>query len=294
MKTKAFIYVIIAGIAWGTSGIFVNLLAPYGYTSLQMTALRGTVCFLCLSIYLLLRDRSLFRATPKQLLLYFGIGASLFGTASAYFTAMQMTSIATAVVLMYTAPILVMIFSVAFLGEKLTKLKAISVVCMLIGCCLVSGIIGGLKFHVGGILLGLLSGVCYSVYNILTKVAMQKGCPAMTTTVYNAMFMALIAMCVCRPGEIVTNAAQKPLLLIPLMIALGVVTFVLPYFLYTLAMRDLPAGTASALSIVEPMSATVFSIVLFQEAMSWASVVGIVLILLAVFLLSRGENEGDE
>ena len=45
MKTKAFIYVIIAGIAWGTSGIFVNFLAPYGYTSLQMTALRGAVCY---------------------------------------------------------------------------------------------------------------------------------------------------------------------------------------------------------------------------------------------------------
>ena len=76
MKTKAFIYVIIAGIAWGTSGIFVNLLAPYGVTSLQMTALRGTVCFLCLSVYLLIRDRKLFRATPRQMLLYFCIGSN--------------------------------------------------------------------------------------------------------------------------------------------------------------------------------------------------------------------------
>jgi drug/metabolite transporter (DMT)-like permease len=202
---------------------------------------------------------------------------------------MQMTSIATAVVLMYTAPILVMIFSVAFLGEKLTGLKAISVVCMLVGCCLVSGIVGGLKFNVGGILLGLLSGICYSAYNILTKVAMQKGCHPMTTTVYNAMFMGLIALCVCKPIGIVTQAAQKPMLLVPLMIALGVVTFVLPYFLYTLAMRDLPAGTASALSIVEPMSATVFSVVLFHEAMGVLSVIGVVLILLAVFLLSRDE-----
>ena len=112
----------------------------------------------------------------------------------------------------------------------------------------------------------------------------------MTTTVYNAFFMGLIALCVCRPGEIVSNAAQKPLLLIPLMIALGAVTFVLPYFLYTLAMRDLPAGTASALSVVEPMSATVFSVVLFREALSVASVVGVVLILWAVFLLSRDEK----
>ena len=100
MKTKAFIYVIIAGIAWGTSGIFVHLLAPYGYTSLQMTALRGSVSFLCLSAYLLIRDRKMFCAKPRDLLLYVGIGASLFGTASCYFTSMQMTSISTAVVLL--------------------------------------------------------------------------------------------------------------------------------------------------------------------------------------------------
>lgn len=290
MKTKAFIYVIIAGILWGTSGIFVNLLSPYGFTSLQMTALRGSVSFICLSVYLLIRDRKLFCAKPKDFLLFVGIGASLFGTASCYFTSMQMTSISTAVVLMYTAPILVMIFSVAFLGEKLTKIKLISVGCMLFGCCLVSGIIGGLKFDVCGILLGLLSGISYSIYNILTKVAMQKKCHAMTTTVYNSLFMAIIALCVCNPVGIVTNTVQKPLVILPIIIGLGVVTFVLPYFLYTLALRDLPAGTASALSIVEPMSATVFSVVLFHEAMGWASLCGIVLILLAVFLLSRDEK----
>ena len=185
--------------------------------------------------------------------------------------------------------ILVMIFSVAFLGEKLTKIKAVSVVSMLVGCCLVSGIVGGLKFHIGGILLGLLSGICYSAYNILTKIAMQKKCHAMTTTVYNSLFMAIIALCVCEPAKIVTNAAQKPLFLVPMMIALGVVTFVLPYFLYTLALKELPAGTASALSIVEPMSATVFGVVLFRESMSVASVIGVALILAAVFLLSREE-----
>ena len=39
MKTKAFIFIIVAGILWGTSGIFVNYLAPYGFTSMQMTSM---------------------------------------------------------------------------------------------------------------------------------------------------------------------------------------------------------------------------------------------------------------
>lgn len=291
MKTKAFLYVIIAGISWGTSGIFVHVLVPYGLTSLHMTALRGTVSFLCLFLYLLCCDRRHLRVRPRELVLYLGIGASLFGTASCYYTSMQMTSISTAVVLMYSSPVLVTLFSVTFFDERMTRRKLLSVVLMLAGCCLVSGILGGMTFHIGGILLGLLSAVCYALYNILTKLAMKGGCNPMTTTVYNSLFMAAIALCVCRPAGIVQSAMQHPVMLIPLMIALGVVTFVLPYFLYTLSMRTLPAGTASALSIVEPMAATVFGVVLFHEPMSAASIVGVVLILTAVFLLSREKED---
>ena len=48
MKNKAFIYIIIAGLLWGTSGIFVHYLAPLGLSPLQMASIRGTVaaCFM--------------------------------------------------------------------------------------------------------------------------------------------------------------------------------------------------------------------------------------------------------
>jgi D-glycero-D-manno-heptose 1,7-bisphosphate phosphatase len=60
-----------------------------------------------------------------------------------------------------------------------------------------------------------------------------------------------------------------------------------------MALRDVPAGTASALSIVEPMSATVFSVAFLNEKMTVPAVCGIVLILLAVFLLSREDDKKD-
>ena len=89
----------------------------------------------------------------------------------------------------------------------------------------------------------------------------------------------------------ISYVKPEPWLTIPLILALGIVTFVLPYLLYTLALKELPAGTASALGIVEPMAATVFSVVIFREALSVYSVVGIVLILLAVFLLGKAEDK---
>ena len=293
MKKRAFIYIIIAGVLWGTSGIFVKLLSPYGLDTLQITSLRGLVSALVMCGYALIFDRSAFRITLSELALLLGSGVALYLTGACYFTSMQMTSIATAVVLMYTAPVLVMIFSVAFLGERLTRLKTASVACMLVGCALVSGIIGGLKFDLGGIAFGALSGISYAAYNVLTKIQMRRSVSPRTAVVYNFIFMSTIAVAVSRPGKTVAIASETPLEVIPLAIGIGVLTFVLPYFLYTLAMRELPAGTTAALGIVEPMAATLFGFILFDEALDLFSGVGIVLILLAVFLLSRTEGDAD-
>ena len=47
MKKRAFTFVILASILWGTSGLFVYALSPLGFTSAQMTFARGSVSFLC-------------------------------------------------------------------------------------------------------------------------------------------------------------------------------------------------------------------------------------------------------
>lgn len=294
MKKQAILFIVIAGVLWGTSGIFVHLLAPYGYSALQMTALRGTVALFCMLAFVLMRNRGALRVNPRHLPLFLGIGISLFGTAACYFVSMQHTSVATAVVLMYTAPVYVLIFSVLFLKERLSVLKVLAVAGMLIGCALVSGIVGGLRFDPLGILMGVLAGVAYGGYNILTKIALQKKASPFSTTLYGFLFMSVIALSCCQPLEILSHTEKRPALLIPLILALGLVTYIIPYTLYTLAMRVLPAGTTSALGIMEPMSATLFGIFLLNEPITPFSVVGIVLILGCAVLLSRPEPSKPE
>ena len=77
------------------------------------------------------------------------------------------------------------------------------------------------------------------------------------------------------------------------MIGIGIFTFVLPYFFYTLSMRDLPAGTASALSIIEPLAATLFSAIIFGELPGIISAIGILLIIIATVLLGKSENNSS-
>lgn len=290
MKKLALTYIILASVLWGTSGIFVHFLAPFGFSSLQMTFLRALVSVAALGIYILITNRSLFKANIKQLLLYIGSGVSFFLTASSYYISMQATSISTAVVLMYTAPIFVMIYSVAFFGERLTKTKTVAVVAMIAGCGLVSGIIGGLKFDLTGILFGFLSGISYSAYNIFTKIEMRKKCNPISATFYCFVTAVILGAFICNISSLPSAFAENLPVTVPLAIGIGIFTCVLPYFLYTLSLKVLPAGTASALGIIEPMAATVFSVIIFHEVLGIYSCLGIVLILGSVFLLSKSED----
>ncbi|MBR4060847.1 MAG: EamA family transporter [Lachnospiraceae bacterium] len=287
MKNKSYMYIILAGLLWGTSGIFVNLLVTYGFTALQLTFFRGAVSFVSLGVYALFHNKSLFRIKRKELLLFLGCGLSFFTTASCYYYSMQMTSISTAVILMYTAPIFVMIYSVSFLGEKFTKQKAISVGCMIIGCGLVSGVIGGVEFEIAGVFWGLLSGVSYSVYNILTKISMNNKSNPITTTLYSFLFATLLGMFVCELPSTLPYIMSNAKVTLLLIVGMGLCTCTVPFFLYTLALKDIPAGTASTLSIIEPMAATVYGVLLFDEALTLSLCGGAALILLSVFLLNK-------
>lgn len=290
MKKRAFLFIILAGLLWGTSVIFVKVLAPFGFSSLQMTFVRAFVSFLCLSVYALIKDKNIFKVSLREFIISAAVGVSFFATATCYYFAMQATSPSTAVVLMYLAPVIVLIYSVMFLGEKLTIIKGASVLAMLIGCALVSGIIGGLAFKPLGLAIGFLSGLSYALYNIFTKIGTKNKINPITLTLYCFAVASLVSFFSCNPSQILIHMdgnAWKSLLLLVMM---GICTCVLPYFFYTMGMKELPAGTASALGIVEPMAATVFSVVLFREELGIFPLAGIILILGATFVLSKSDD----
>ena len=88
------------------------------------------------------------------------------------------------------------------------------------------------------------------------------------------------------------NTSINPLVVIPLMLGTGLLTCTTPFLLYSGALKYMDAGIASSLSVIEPMAATVFSVVILNEKLKLPTICGILLILIAVFLLSRTKKEG--
>ena len=294
MKIRSFIYIILAGMLWGSSTIFVYFLAPYGFSSLQLTAVRAVVSFLFIACFALIKDRKAFRIKFLDLLICMGVGFCLFATAAFYYIAMDMTSTATAVVIMYMSPVYVMVFSVLFFKERFSRMKLAALVLVMAGSVFVSGVVGGgLSFDPVGIIFAILSGLTLAGYNVFTKISAERGCKPLTTTVYGFLFMAVFATVFGDPLNIFTLAIQNLIVTVPLLVGIGIVTCIMPYFLYNLAIENIPVGTAAALAVIDPMAATVYSVFL-GEQIGYIPIIGIVLVLLSVILLGLAEgNKGD-
>ena len=151
--------ILLAGCFWGSMGIFVRKLGEYGFSSVQIAAIRLTLAAVGFSEILLIKDRKGFKIHLKDLPLFLGLGfGSILFFTVCYFTAIRMMPLSTAAILLYTSPIWIMLMSVLFFREKLTGRKLLALGLAFAGCVLVSGI-SGEGITVTGLLIGLGSGV---------------------------------------------------------------------------------------------------------------------------------------
>ena len=111
--------IIIAACFWGSMGIFVRHLETYGFTAIQIVAIRLTLAAVLFSIILLFIDRSGFKIALRDIPLFLGlgIGSILFFTIC-YFSAITMMPLSTAAILLYTSPIWIMLMSALFFQQK--------------------------------------------------------------------------------------------------------------------------------------------------------------------------------
>ncbi len=290
-KHLSLLLIILAGLMWGSSGIFSNLLAPFGFSPIQLTATRGIGSGIAIVLYIFFTNKSRFFVTSRQLAFFVVSGLAVFCTAASYYTAIQASSVATAAVLMYTAPAFVMAYSVAFLGEKLTVKKAVCAVLMLIGCMLVSGILSGLKFSFWGVFWGLLSGILYSAYSVLAKIEAMRGYHPLSATLYHFVTMGVVGLFFLDLPSYTANVAKDPWFTVPLLVGIGLVTCVTPYLLFSISLREIPVGTASALGILEPVAATVYSVVFFKEQLDLPAIIGIVIVLGSCVFISQADEK---
>ena len=285
--------ILLAGCFWGSMGIFVRRLTDYGFSSIQIVAIRVTLAALVFCILLFIKDPSGFRISVKDIPLFLGLGfGSILFFTVCYFTAITMMPLSTAAILLYTSPIWIMLMSVLFFREKLTGRKLLALVLAFAGCVLVSGV-SGEGMTLTGLLVGLGSGIGYGLYSILGTVALRRYSPY-TVTTYTFVFAALGSWLICRPAEMLAKFAAAPDLpgLVFFCVLTALVTAVIPFLAYTLGLQTVEASRAGILATVEPLVATLIGVAVFSEPLTLLSGLGMLLILAAVVLLN-GKTESE-
>ncbi len=282
--------ILLAGILWGTIGLFVRALSQTGLSSLQLVFLRSAITAVALFFYLLLFCRQALRIAWRDLWIFMGTGIlSILFFSVCYFSTIQMAELSIAAVLLYTAPVFVMLFSLGFFQEKLNVRKILALLCCLMGCALVSGVLGASRLTLPALITGLLSGLGYSLYSVFGKFAVQKGYGALTTTFYTFLISAIAALPFVGLGEIPQKLALQggsPFLIV----LMGLFTSVIPYLLYTYGLWATAPAKASILASVEPVAAMLFGSIFFGEKLTLSSLAGMALVLAAVALLSPKEK----
>lgn len=275
-----------AGVLWGIIAIFISLLKEIGFNSLQCVAIRVFFSAICLIIYLSIFDRSKLKIEFRDIIYFIGTGIfSIIFFNYCYFEAIEVIGgVAVPALLLYMAPIFVMIMSFFFFHEKFNKQKILALFITIIGLCFITGAFSQEVILSGkAILLGLGAGFGYALYSIFSKMIIDK---------YEAITIITYTFIVASIGSIplsgVINHLDNLWQLKAVIAIVGLVIFctVMPFLLYTTGLKKIEAGKASILATIEPIVSAIVGLIFFQEAFDLAKILGMVCILLAIIILN--------
>lgn len=286
MKDKLkYLYVFAAGSLWGIISLFLKPMLSLGFSQIQTVTLRCLVAAAVLGIYMLIKDKSLFRFKLRDIWCFLGTGlVSLMFFSICYFYSMTYNGVCVAVILLYTSPVFVMLLSLPLFKEKITYKKLVAVALTVAGCVFVSGVAGGQSIGFIGIVLGICSGLGYALYSIFSRYALQRNYHSMTISFYTFLFCGLGCLPFASPVSMALSLSPKAVLY---SLGLGVVCCVMPYILYTKGLEYVDNTRASVIVAVEPVVASLIGVFVYNESVTAVKLLGVALVLSAVVICSK-------
>lgn len=293
MRQKlAYSYIAAAAMLWGIIGLFSRQLAAAGLSPMQIVWVRVAVAASVMSLWLLITDHKKLKIQWKDSLWFAGNGiCSLVFFNWCYFRAIEVSSLAMAAVLLYTAPIFVQLFSLLLFGESFTIRKTITAGIVFIGCMMVSGIGtgNGTEMSFLGFLYGIGAGIGYALYSILGTILLGKNYESETINVFTFIFAVLGAtllsdinlemfVSICNVKGIIAAAG------------IGILCSIIPFTFYTRGLKQIPASKASVLASLEPVIATLSGFLFFHEKLGFIQFGGICMIVGGIILIGNNRK----
>lgn len=290
---------LLGGITWGTTGLFVRALSARGWHALDIAVARTSCSLVLLAVGLALARPRLLRVRRPDLPYLFLSGLSGPGTSQPMFiVAVAGAPLAVAVLLNYTAPLFVALLARLLLRERLSPLRVAALFLSVAGLGLVTGVLpdgtlAACSIRPLALACGLGSGLFYAV-NLLVLRRLSATCPPATIQVWAPLmglpFLGLFRVLLgpaLAPG--LDSAAGATVLLMSLGPGL------LAFLLVTFGMGRVEAAPASIVLTIEPLVAGLLGWSVLGETLTPSQLLGMAVVLAAILLVSleqKGEVRG--
>lgn len=293
-RRRGFALVIMAAVLFSMNAGVSRVIQGAGVDAATLTTVRctGTTVVL-LAVVLLRRERLRLPRTLGGVLRVVGFAIS--GVALVqwfYFVALDRLPVGIALLLEFTAPVLVALFARFVYREPVRSRIWLGIGLSLGGLALVAEVWSGLTLDGLGVLAGLGAAVSLAVYFLLGERSVVEGSPLVVLTeafILASVFWNLVApatrlldMSLTRPRSLggSLSAGHVPLwLLLAVMVLLGTVV---PFLAELSALRHLSATDVTLVGMLEPVGATVLGWSWFGEALTVVQLIGGAAILLGI------------
>ena len=262
-QNKAALLAFLGGIVWSFSGLLSKLVP---WSSFSLVGLRGIVATVILGLC-----RGSFSIRPNKAMWLNALGISI--TSLLYMSAIRLTNTANAIVLQYTAPVFVILYLFVIKKQMPRKSEVIGAAFVALGVilCFSGGIAKG---NTLGNLLGLLSGVTYSVVFLSAR--------ASGNDPVDGVYLGTLISCVMLVTVPFDRSFRPDLNQLAVMLCLGT-SLGLGYLFFSLGMRyGLSPLRSCVISNVEPVMNPVWVFLFLGESPGTASILGAAVVLLAV------------
>ena len=244
-----------AAALWSLAGVFIKFLDVHPLTIVFYRSLFASLVFMP---FLRRKD---WRFNGPVLVSVLSYTAAI----SAFVSANKLTTAANAIVLQYTAPILVFLFSWLVLGERISRLNGLALSAGMLGVGVISFDSAG-QPEMAGVLLALLSGILFAVY--MVNLPRTKEINPVYLTWINNLVCALVLLWVVK-----SRLALSGIDLL-LLVVMGAVQLGMPYFLFSKGLRTVSLQEAALIALIEPVLNPLWVALAVGEIPSVATLIG--------------------
>lgn len=265
---------------FGTIGIFRNYINMPSSVIAMARGLIGML-FLLLVIFCFKRSRLHLESIKKNFWLLVISGIFIGVNWILLFEAYRYTTVSTATLCYYMAPVFVILLSPFIFKEKFTLKKAICTLCAICGMIIISGIFGNASSNPTGVLLGLGAALLYASAMMMNKFIKDIRDEEKTLIQLGAAGISLVPYVLLTEDIFSMSAGMTSLILL---IIVGVVHTGIAYSLYFGSIGKIKIQTSAMFSYIDPVVALILSALLLKEEFTIVHLIGSILILGAAFI----------